>query len=263
VPKRLAYLLPIFLAFCSLLARAEEWRKTYTVAGNPELSVDTNDGEVRIRAADRKDIDVVVLTTGYKIGPSGVRITETQQGNRVSLTVKVPNQWGIRLHRSSLRIEIETPREANLELHSGDGNVRVLDVKGTLHIETGDGEIEATNTDGSLQAHTGDGNIRVQGIYTALDLHTGDGIISAEAKQGSRMDSRWALRSGDGNIELRLPESFSAEVDAHTGDGHIELDFPVTVNGSVRESSIRGKINGGGQTLELRSGDGNITLRKT
>jgi Putative adhesin len=247
VPRRLAYLLPIFLTLCSLLASAEEWRKTYALAGSPELSVDTNDGEIRIHASDRKDIEAVVVVTGEKIGPSGVRITENQQGNHVSLTVKVPNHWGIGWHRRSVRVEIETPREANLDLHSGDGNVRVLEVKGALHIETGDGDVEAAGTDGSLQAHTGDGNIRADGIYTALDLHTGDGSISAEAKQGSKMDSRWSLRSGDGNIELRLPDSFSAEVDAHTGDGHIELDFPVTVNGSVRESTIRGKINGGGR----------------
>lgn len=263
MPRRLAYLLPMFLAFCSLLARAEEWRKTYNVAGNPELSVDTNDGEIRIHASDRKDIEAVVVSTGEKIGPSGVRITDTQEGNRINLTVKLTNHWGIQWRRRSVRIEIETPRESNLNLHSGDGNIRALEVKGAVHIETGDGDVEAAGTDGTLQAHTGDGNIRVEGIYSALDLHTGDGTISAEAKQGSRMNSRWALRSGDGNIELRLPESFSAEVDARTGDGHIELDFPVTVNGSVRESSIRGKMNGGGETLELRSGDGNITVRKT
>jgi len=263
VPRRLAYLLPIVLTFCSLLARAEEWRKTYNVAGTPELNVDTNDGEIRVHASDRKDIEAVVTVTGEKIGPSGVRITDAQQGNSVSLTVKLPNHWGIQWHRRIVRIEIETPREANLKLHSGDGNVRVFEVKGALRIETGDGDVETAGTDGSLQAHTGDGNIRVDGVYMALDLQTGDGNISAEAKQGSKMDSRWALRSGDGNIELRLPENFSAEVDAHTGDGHIELDFPVMVNGSVRESTIRGTINAGGQVLELRSGDGNITLRRT
>jgi len=66
----------MFLAFCSLVARAAEWRKTYNVAGNPELSVDTNDGDVRIRASDRKDIEVLVVIIGYKIGSSGVRVTE-------------------------------------------------------------------------------------------------------------------------------------------------------------------------------------------
>jgi DUF4097 and DUF4098 domain-containing protein YvlB len=264
MPKRLLFLLPIALTLLSLPTQAEEWRKTYSLSGIPELSVDTNDGEIRIHASDRKDKDMeaVVSVTGEKIGPSGVRITETQQGNRVSLTVKVPSRWGIGWQHRSVRVEIETPREANLDLHSGDGNIRVLDVKGALHIETGDGDIEAAGTEGRFQAHTGDGNIRVDGSYTLLDLQTGDGNIAADVRPGSKMESPWALRTGDGNLELRLPDTFSADVDAHTGDGHIDLDLPITVSGSVRQSTVRGKMNGGGLTLELRSGDGNISLRK-
>jgi DUF4097 and DUF4098 domain-containing protein YvlB len=262
VPRRFTYLLPIFLTVFSLLARAEEWRKTYPITGHPEISVDTNDGDIRVHASDRKDVEAVVISMGEKIGPSGIQITENQNGNRISLTVRQRNHWGISFHRRSLRVEIEVPREANLDLHSGDGNVRVFEVKGALRLETADGEIETTGTDGALRAHTGDGNIRIDGIYTELDLHSGDGNITAQVRQGSKMDSRWIVGTGDGNIELRLPQDFSAEVDAHTGDGHIDLDFPVAVNGSLRESTIRGKMNGGGQTLELRSGDGNISLRK-
>ena len=259
---RFVCLLPILLSLFPLLARAEEWRKAYIITGHPEISVDTNDGDIRVHVSDRKDIEAVVISMGEKIGPSGVQITENQTGNHVSLTVRERNHWGINFHRRSLRVELDVPREANLDLHSGDGNVRVFEVKGLVHAETGDGDIEATGTEGSLRAKTGDGNIRVDATCTELELHSGDGNITAQIRQGSKMDSRWIVGTGDGNIELRLPESFSAEVDAHTGDGHIDLDFPVTVNGSVRESTIRGKMNGGGQTLELRSGDGNISLRK-
>jgi hypothetical protein len=77
------------------------------------------------------------------------------------------------------------------------------------------------------------------------------------------MSSSWSARSGDGSITVALPEGFSADLDAHTGDGHISVDLPVTVQGSVRENEIRGKLNGGGQNLEIRSGDGNISLRRS
>jgi hypothetical protein len=72
----------------------------------------------------------------------------------------------------------------------------------------------------------------------------------------------WTLMTRDGNIVLRVPANFSAELDAHSGDGRVTVDFPVTINGSMQESSIRGRLNGGGQALELRTGDGNISLRK-
>jgi hypothetical protein len=70
------------------------------------------------------------------------------------------------------------------------------------------------------------------------------------------------LRSGDGNITLRLPSDFRADIDAQTGDGHLEVDIPIATTIAGREHSIAGKINGGGIPIELRTGDGDIRLRK-
>jgi len=77
------------------------------------------------------------------------------------------------------------------------------------------------------------------------------------------MNSTWVLRTGDGNVDLRLPEGFSAELDVHTGNGNVRLDFPVAAIGAGRQSSVGGPINGGGQHLGLRSDKGNIMVRKT
>ena len=76
------------------------------------------------------------------------------------------------------------------------------------------------------------------------------------------MKSGWVLRTGDGNVRLRLPGDFSANLDAHTGDGHVRSDFPISTNASGERNDLRGKINGGGQTLEIRSGDGTIEIEK-
>jgi hypothetical protein len=263
VLKRLAYLL-LVLTFSALVARADEWQKSYPVSGRPEINLDTHDGDIRVHAAERKDVQVLVTADGRKIGQGGVIISEHQDGNRLSLTVRIPHHWGINVGWSSrsLRVAIEVPLESNLELHSGDGNIRIQDVKGVLQLETGDGDIETRSTDGSIRAHTGDGNIDVDGVYAALELRTGDGNIVAEARTGSKMESQWLLRTGDGNIELRVPDGFSADLDAQTGDGQVTLDFPVVVQGAFKQSSIRGKMNNGGLTLELHSGDGNISLLK-
>jgi hypothetical protein len=72
------------------------------------------------------------------------------------------------------------------------------------------------------------------------------------------------VRTGDGSVTLRLPDGFAADLDVHTGDGHITMDFPVTIESgaSLKQNAIRGKINGGGQLLEIKTGDGNVTLRR-
>jgi DUF4097 and DUF4098 domain-containing protein YvlB len=129
-------------------------------------------------------------------------------------------------------------------------------------MHSGDGHINGTNMDGSLEVDTGDGRINVRGRFDALILKTGDGSIEAEAASGSKIASSWTLHSGDGHINLRLPSDFSADLDAHTGDGHITLDIPISVAGSLSRSSIHGKINGGGGSLNISSGDGSIRLEK-
>jgi hypothetical protein len=59
-----------------------------------------------------------------------------------------------------------------------------------------------------------------------------------------------------------VPGNLAADVDLHTGDGHIDLDLPVTTEGKIREGEVRGKLNGGGNLLVIRTGDGSIRLRK-
>lgn len=256
-------LLAAFFVLASLSARADEWNKSYTLSGTADVHLDANDAEIEVRAADTQQVEARITTHGWKIGANGVQITEHQTGNRIDLQVRRPgHHFCIGICNQGVRVELTVPRQANLDAHSGDGHITITGVKGELRLESGDGSIEARSVDGKLNADTRDGQVRVQGRFDALDLHTGDGSIEVEVAPGSRMAAGWILRSGDGRLKLRLPQDFAADLDAHTGDGHISVDFPVTVSGSVRENSMRGRMNGGGQLLELRTGDGDILVEK-
>ena len=247
------------------VAQADDWKKDYTVSGTPDVHVETNDAQIRVSSAETSTVQVHVTTENLQIAPNKVRITEHQQSNRIELEVHLPTTVHfITIHPSSHRVMIEltVPREANLNLHTGDGRVHVDGVKGDLRVVTGDGRIEGEGLDGALDASSGDGRIEVRGRFDRLRLHSGDGRIQAEALAGSKMAGSWSVSSGDGSVHLLLPEGFAADLDAHTGDGHITLNFPVTVSGSLNRSTLRGKINGGGEYLEIRTGDGNITVDK-
>lgn len=258
----LAMLVTIFV-LTSVSARADEWKKDFTTAGRLTLHVDANDADIRVSSWDRKETQATVITNGYKIAPGEVQVTERQSGDKVELEVHRPSgHMSIGRHDKSVRVEVNVPRDANLDLHTGDGHVRVIEVRGDLKLSSGDGDVEVRSGDGPLNIDTNDGNIRAEGRFDALDLHTGDGNIDAQAATGSKISSSWLLRTGDGNVDLRIPDGFSAEFTAHTGDGHVSVDFPVTVSGAVKENSIHGKMNGGGPLLELRTGDGNIAVEK-
>ncbi|HTZ98284.1 MAG TPA: DUF4097 family beta strand repeat-containing protein [Terriglobales bacterium] len=245
-------------------ARADEWSKTYTISGKPDLHVDTSDANLRVDTWDKNTIEVHVTTKRYKIGEGGIKIIEHQNGDSVDLEVRYPHHvFTIEFGNSRVDVEIHMPREGQMNLHTGDGSIEVANFKGNMDLESGDGHQEITSADGTLRAKTGDGHITVSGRFDGLELTTGDGRIEARALPGSAMTSSWTLHTGDGSVRLQLPDNFAADVDLHTSDGHINLDFPITVEGRLGEKNIHGKINGGGNLLTVHTGDGSIEIEKS
>ena len=262
--QKLIIVLFISLPLLTLTAFADDWSKNYTVGAKPSLRVDTNDCAIEITRGSGGTIAARISTENYKIAEGGLRISEHQDGDKVELTVRIPNQSGFHLnwHDRRVRLEVQVPAETALDLHSGDGHINVDGTTGGARIDTSDGAVEVRNFSGSIRARTGDGHITVDGVVNEVYLHSGDGHIEFTARPGSRMERGWLIHTSDGRVEVRLPDDFVAELYAHTGDGHITLDIPVTVNGSMERSHVRGKLNGGGELLEISTGDGSIHVGK-
>jgi hypothetical protein len=259
----------ITIFFClvpllSLSALADEWSKNYSVGAKPSLYVDTNDAAIEVTRGSSNTIAARVTTQNYKIGEGGLRISEHQDGDKVELTVHIPNQPGFHIswHDRRVRIEVQVPAETALDLHSADGHINVDGTTGGARIDTSDGSIEVRNFSGGIRARTADGHITVDGVVDEVYLRSGDGRIEFTARPGSRMERGWLIHTSDGRVEVTLPSDFAAELYAHTGDGRITLDIPVTVNGAMERSHVRGKINGGGELLEISTGDGSIHVGK-
>jgi DUF4097 and DUF4098 domain-containing protein YvlB len=246
-----------------LPASADEWSKTYNLSGKPDLRVETSDANIRVTTWDQNKIEAKVVATRYKIGEEGIRIDEHQNGDSVEIDVRYPHRsftidWGN--HR--VDIIVQMPREGRVNLRTGDGKIEVSGLKGEMDLHSGDGSVNLDGVDGKLRANTNDGHIRANGRFDELDLKTGDGHVEVRALAGSSLAAGWRLETGDGNVTLEVPGDLAADVDLHTGDGHIDLDMPVTTQGKMRENEIRGKLNGGGSLLTIRTGDGSIHLRK-
>jgi putative adhesin len=251
-------------SWTALPARADDWSKTYTLTGKPDLRVDTSDANIHVSTWDQNTIEAKVTTTRYKIGGDGIRVEEHQTGDKVEIDVRFPRyHFGI-INAGTHRVDIDIhmPREGRVDLHTSDGKIELGNFKGEMQLRSGDGSEEIDSVDGKLHATTGDGHIRANGRFDELDLKTGDGRVDARAAAGSALTAGWRLESGDGTVTLEVPDNLAADVDLHTGDGHIDLDMPVTTEGKIRENEVRGKLNGGGNLLMIHTGDGSIRLRK-
>jgi DUF4097 and DUF4098 domain-containing protein YvlB len=264
--KRFAFVaLGICLA-AAPFARADEWSKTYAITGKPDLRVETSDANIHVDTWDQKTIEARVTSEHYKIGEHGLRIEQHQSGDSVELEIHFPHEVHImnfNMHGYRVEVEIHMPREGRVNLHTGDGSIRLANFKGEMELQTGDGHQDIDSVDGTLRARAGDGHITAAGRFDSLELTTGDGRIEVRALSGSTIASSWSLHAGDGSITLDLPSTFAADVDLDTSDGHIEADIPVAVEGRLGEKNIRGKINGGGKLLTVHTGDGSIRLQRS
>ena len=246
-----------------LPAYADEWSRTYNVSDKPELRIETSDANIRVTTWNQKTIEAKVITSHYKIGEGGIRIQERQTGDSLEIDVRYPHHnfnldWG--QHR--VDIIIQMPREGRVNLRTGDGKIDIAGLKGEMDLHSGDGSENLEGVDGKLHASTGDGHITAHGRFDELELKTGDGHVEVRATGGSSLAAAWRLETGDGNVSLEVPGELAADVDLHTSDGHIDLDMPITTEGKIRENEVRGKLNGGGSLLTIRTGDGSIHLRK-
>ena len=268
-------------ALFSATASAEEWTKNYTVSGRANVHVDTNDGSVRVTTGDTKQVELRVIYNGYTLDKN-LEIKSKQDGDRVELSARETMHWnwGIHVNRG-LRLEVRMPKDAdlgvdsgdgsveaqtitgNLDIHTGDGHIRVDGAKGQIKLRTGDGSIEGRDLDGKIEADSGDGHITLDGRFDTLNIRTGDGSINAHALPGSKVLSAWNIHTGDGSVDLTVPSDLNANIDASTNDGRISLGIPVTVEGQFSNSKIHGKMNGGGEQLTIHTGDGSIRLNRT
>jgi DUF4097 and DUF4098 domain-containing protein YvlB len=261
--KRLWLVILAVSAVAVLPARADEWSKTYTLNGKPDLRIETSDANIRVTTWDQNTIEAKVITTRYKIGEGGIRVDERQTGNTVEIDVHYPHHnFNFEFGSHRVDVIVQMPREGNVNLRTGDGRIELAGLKGEMGLHSGDGSEQINGVDGKLHATTGDGSIQADGRFDELELKTGDGHVDVRASQGSQLAAGWRLETGDGSVSLRVPSNLSADVDLHTSDGHIDLDMPVSAEGSIRQNEIHGKLNGGGSLLTIRTGDGSIHLGK-
>ncbi|MDT5269697.1 MAG: hypothetical protein QOH49_1883 [Acidobacteriota bacterium] len=247
--------------------RTERESNTFTVSGAPRVRVETFDGAVNVHAWDKSE----VMYTAVKRATDdremqGIKLKAQAAGGEVTIRADfdksfahVYNDNGGHVSytsNASAEFDLYVPRNSTLFVSTGDGRLRVDGVSGEVELRTGDGSIDVTGTRGRLRAETGDGRIRVENFDGDAEARTGDGRITLDGSFHTL-----AARTGDGTISLSLPEGANATVETNAESVYSD---GVAVAETDAESRVRRwRIGGGGgQLLSLRTGDGQIILRR-
>ena len=152
--------------------------------------------------------------------------------------------------------------QGNTQIETSGGNIGIGGGEGKLSAETSGGSIQIKSYKGDIAVHTSGGNITSEKIEGNLNASTSGGSISAALTAQPTADCR--LETAGGNITVRLAETAALNLNAETSGGSVSTELPVTttVIGEHRHNELKGKLNGGGKELLLRTGGGSIHLEK-
>jgi hypothetical protein len=261
------------------LAADGTFDKTLHVNGQVMLTVATGSGYVHVSPGSSSEVHIIghVHANGWGFGDSADdRVHQVVANPPIDQTGNIINigrhhDW---LRNISIDYDITAPKGTQLEANSGSGDLRLQDLGGPLKANTGSGEIEASGFSGrvdletgsgdihaglqssnDVKATTGSGSIHLQGVNGALFAETGSGDIEI----GGRPNAPWKLETGSGGVTLNTGSSrFS--LDASTGSGSVHSDPPITTHGSLERHHVTGDINGGGPTVRIETGSGDIRI---
>jgi hypothetical protein len=253
--------------------------KTLQVSGQVMLTVDTGSGYIHVSPGSGNEVHIVghVHASDWGFGGSADDRVHAvlnhppieQTGNIIAIGKHA--DW---IHNVGIDYDITTPRGTQLEANSGSGDLRITDTGGPLKAGTGSGSIQASGATGivdlgtgsgdiradlhaadDVKAHTGSGSIHLQGVDGSLYAHTGSGDVEV----GGEPTSGWKVETGSGSVTLNTGAAHFT-LDASTGSGSVHSDPPLTTHGSLDRHHVQGDINGGGPTVRVSTGSGDVKV---
>ena len=173
----------------------------------------------------------------------------------IDYVVTAPSGTSISANSGSGDLNI-TGLSAPLTASTGSGDILAKNLTGDISLSTGSGEIHAQmNSSHSTRAQTGSGSIQLEGVTGGLQAKTGSGDITISGQPGDN----WKLETGSGSVTLNTGHS-AFNLDFSTGSGDVHSDPPLTTHGTLNAHHVTGEINGGGPTVRVDTGSGDIRI---
>ena len=240
-------------------AHACEVREFVFSAAALDLDPGQNGG-VAVRVWDRAD--VLVRAKVYAQAKTGAEarrlLSETRVaagGGRVRASFPSSRRDG----GASVSYEVFAPARTDLAVTTHNGGVSVKGIRGDIGVEAMNGGIALQEVAGKVRAHTVNGGVSV--------------VLAGGTWQGEGLD----VESTNGGISIRLPEGYSAELEASTQMGRISAP-DLTVRDATRSSTssetrtngrrnewsfgdeVRGTLGQGGPLVRAVTRNGGISI---
>lgn|GEM_PF-2214028 len=226
-----------------------------TKSGDGKIQLDA---EVKVRGASN-DTKKIIL--------DNLIVSLDQKGKTVEVVTKTKDgkdfwDWHKKNHKAyhiTINYNISLPENIkDVEVSTGAGNIYIDGISDKVKASTGAGNIDFINLKAELSASTGAGNINVEDSSSLgeSNLNTGAGNIYFMGSVDEM--EKFKAATGMGNVDFLVPAHSKMTLDVDTGVGVLYGSF--IENNSDNKTQFKGKVNGGGPSVKLSTGVGNITV---
>jgi hypothetical protein len=278
--KRALFLAAALGVVC--VAHADKVDQSTAADARGEVEVNGSTGDIRVIGWDRAEVKAT-----SDLDSDSEELTVRRVRDRI--IVEVRSQAG---PRGQSDIVVQVPRASELTISTLNGDQRIENVQGSLHLQSISGEITVTGAGGSeFEGRSVSGDVRISGkgakgqvrITTTsgditladygddLEVHT----VSGDAQLSLPQITRARLKTTNGGFKLSGPLAADARVEAEAINGELTFNLSGTINAEFDVDTFNGEIMncfgpkpshsrddiGHGQELRFTEGSGGARVR--
>jgi Putative adhesin len=226
--------------------QACEVREVTLLAGASQVAVDAApNGGIQVVGSARRDVVVRAKVTAS--AESQARAREILAGVRVDAApdrIAADGPQGLDRRESwSVSYRLAVPTQTSLQLKTTNGGISIDSVDGRLEFATVNGGVKLAGVSGEVHGRTSNGGVDVD--------------LDGATWQGEGLD----VETSNGGVRLRIPEQYSARLEAGTVNGGISIDFPITLQGRI-DREIAASLGAGGPLIRVRTHNGGVRVTR-
>ena len=186
------------------------------VTGEESLKNIEVEAEIIVKGKNEKDIENYVK--------DHVKLELKKQGSKAVLVSLFKNQFpNINFRTRVINLTVTVPKNMDLEVDDGSGEVKIAQIDGNIQVDDGSGEITIRGIQGDVGIEDGSGTVDISDVTGSVMVDDGSGTIEV-----SDIGENVKVSDGSGSIYI----------DGVGGDVIIKDDG----SGSVKIRNVKGKV---------------------
>ncbi|WP_227132501.1 DUF4097 family beta strand repeat-containing protein [Halorubellus salinus] len=232
----------------------------YAVPEGRSLRVVAENGDVRVLADDSLDrvkVRSTVASNGLGNPLDSAPVETAIENDRYVIHARAERD-GFLGGRVSHDVEVRVPAGVRVDrVETANGRVHVSGVAGDVHASSRNGDVAASSVDGVVSLESENGDVTASATRGVAEARTGNGDVLVDLVA---LDRDATLRSGNGDVTVRVDPALAARVDLSTDNGRVRV-VDVAVDADVDERRhVRGRIGDGTHRITARTGNGDVRL---